>query len=52
MVKNVYIRFIGNEELINFSVECLKVQLEENIKCRRQEVKSIKEIEAKIINIE
>lgn len=51
MVKNVYIRFIGNEKLVNFSIECLKEQLENNIYWRRKEAKDIKSIEAKIINI-
>ncbi len=49
---NVNIRFIGDEGVINFSIECLRVQLEENIISRRFENKEdFKHIEAEITSI-
>jgi len=48
----VTIRFYGNKEVIDFAIERLKVQLEDNIKCRRMENKdNSKHIEAEITNI-
>ncbi|MBA7575375.1 hypothetical protein ES708_17199 [subsurface metagenome] len=48
----VTIRFYGNKEVIDPAIECLKVQLEDNIKCRRMENKdNSKHIEAEITSI-
>ena len=50
--KYVTIRFYGNEKIVNWSIECLKVQLDDNIKCRRMENKDdLKHIEAEITSI-
>jgi hypothetical protein len=48
----VTIRFYGNKEVIDSAIECLKVQLKDNIKCRRTENKdNSKHIEAEITSI-
>lgn len=51
VTKMVQIRFIGDEGVVNFSIECLREQLKDNIACRRQEEKDINTIEAEIIDI-
>ncbi len=48
----VTIRFYGNKGVIDSAIECLKVQLEDNIKCRRMENKdNSNHIEAEITSI-
>jgi len=51
VTKMVQIRFIGYEKIVDFAIDCLRAQLEDNIKCRRQEEKDINTIEAQIIRV-
>ena len=34
---NVNIKFIGKAEVVQFAINCLKIQLEDNIRYRRKE---------------
>lgn len=51
ITKNINVRFIGDEEVVNFAILCLKGSLETNIEMRRMENNNINIIEAKITNI-